>query len=87
MALTRPKNIKTYFAFLDSCVEQRIKDEEKVQQDIEEKVDVRIDMFHHIFHAKDTETGNTGYSKGELTGENDLLVIAGYVYRSSMRNF
>ncbi|KAI4252088.1 MAG: hypothetical protein LQ352_004488, partial [Teloschistes flavicans] len=70
--LTRPKTMKTYLTFVVSCITQRIKAEE-----VAEKADSRKDMFHHVFHAKDLETGNIGYARGELFGEIDLLLMAG----------
>ncbi|KAL8689722.1 MAG: hypothetical protein Q9218_004667 [Villophora microphyllina] len=75
--LTRPKTFKTYLTFVVSNITQRIKAEEEVARGLVEKDDVRKDMFHHIFHAKDIETGNTGYARGELFGEIDVLQMAG----------
>lgn len=34
-------------------------------------------MFHHLFQAKDPETGGPGYAQQELFAESDLLVVAG----------
>lgn len=42
-----------------------------------DSVDVRKDMFHHLFHAKDPLTGGPGYTKAELRAETSLLVVAG----------
>ena len=75
MEYMRPQNIKTYFKWVESCLAQRIKEEEDLQ--VVDKADARKDMFHHIFQAKDPETGNLGYTRGELFSESDLLIIAG----------
>ena len=71
-SITRPKNIRTYLAFLESCITQRISEEQDVQRGAVEKAKIRKDMFHHIYHAKDAETG-----KADLLGEIDLLTAAG----------
>ena len=73
----RPQSIKTYFNWIESCVSQRIKEEEDLQGGVADKVDGRKDMFHYIFQAKDPETGNMGYTRGELFSESDLLIVAG----------
>lgn len=39
--------------------------------------DVRKDMCHYLLQAKDSETGQSGYSPGELLSEASLLIIAG----------
>lgn len=39
--------------------------------------DVRKDMFHFLFRAKDPETGGSGYTEKELREESDLLIIGG----------
>lgn len=77
MEYMRPQSLKTYFKWVESCLAQRIKEEEDIQRGVVDKADVRKDMFHHIFEAKDPETGNLGYTKGELFSESDLLIIAG----------
>ena len=77
MELVRPENLRIYFRFVESCLTQRIKEEQEFQAGRNNKADARKDMFHHIFQAKDPETGNLGYSKGELFSESDLLIIAG----------
>lgn len=38
---------------------------------------MRKDMFHYIFQAKDPETGQPAYSWNELLSEANLLIIAG----------
>ncbi|KAL8784413.1 MAG: hypothetical protein Q9195_009058 [Heterodermia aff. obscurata] len=77
MEYMRPQSITTYFKWVESCLTQRIKEEEDLQNGLVDKAGVRNDMFHHIFQAKDPETGNLGYNKGELFSESDLLIIAG----------
>ena len=37
---------------------------------------IRKDIFHHLLHAKDPETGE-GFSQRELWGESNTLIIAG----------
>ncbi len=39
--------------------------------------DIRKDMFHYLYQAKDPETGQPAYSKDELLAEASLLMIAG----------
>lgn len=77
MEVMRPNNVKAYLKFITSCITQRMKEQEDIQREVVDNTDVRKDMFHHIFQAKDPESGNLGYSKGELFSESDLLVIAG----------
>ncbi|KAL9039352.1 MAG: hypothetical protein Q9214_004912 [Letrouitia sp. 1 TL-2023] len=72
-----PKNVKTYFSFIEDCLKQRISEEKELQTGKVDPKDVRKDMFHYIFQSKDPETGNMGYRHEELFCESDLLIIAG----------
>ena len=61
---------------MDSCLDQRCKEEEEIQADVEMAEAARKDMFHYIFQSKDPETGGPGYSRDELYSESDLLITA-----------
>lgn len=56
---------------------ERTKLEEKLQKDSAGEKDMRKDMFHYLFNAKDSETGKRSYSSDELWSEANLLIIAG----------
>lgn len=71
-----PKEIKRYYAFLDQSVTERIKLEIESEKSGQDK-DMRKDMFHYIYQAKDPETGKPAYSREELLAEASLLIIAG----------
>lgn len=71
-----PKEIKRYYAFLDQRVTERGELEVNLQKSGRDQ-SIRKDMFHYLFQAKDAETGQSAYSKGELLATANLLVIAG----------
>ncbi|KAL8735400.1 MAG: hypothetical protein Q9166_000945 [cf. Caloplaca sp. 2 TL-2023] len=71
-----PKEIKRYYDFLDQNVTERSKLEIETEKSGQDG-DMRKDMFHYIFHAKDPETGKPAYSRKELLAEASLLIIAG----------
>ena len=55
---------------------ERGKQEGELQKSGQDQ-DVRKDMFHYLYQAKDPETGQPAYSKDELLAEASLLTIAG----------
>lgn len=55
---------------------ERIKLETELQNSGQDQ-DMRKDMFHYLFHAKDPETDQPAYPKQELLAEASLLIIAG----------
>lgn len=57
LEIAAPKNVQAWAEFVDSCLTQRIVEEKKTQEKDVATADVRRDMFHHIFGAKDPETG------------------------------
>ena len=71
------KGAQTYTQFTSSCLTQRLDEEIKPEGEELAAPDIRKDFFHHLFQAKDPETGGPGYTREELVEENDLLVIAG----------
>ncbi|KAL9034324.1 MAG: hypothetical protein Q9180_005470 [Flavoplaca navasiana] len=72
-----PENVSNYIRFIESNLSSRIAMEEKGAEKDVNSVDVRKDMFHHLFHAKDPLTGGPGYTRAELRAETSLLVVAG----------
>ena len=70
-----PPDVKSYYEFLEQSVKARRQSEEESQN---EGKQLRQDMFHFLFQAKDPETGGPAYtSEEELFAEANLLVIAG----------
>lgn len=55
----------------------RLKQEIDSQEKQVDTGDVRKDLFHHLFRAKDPLTGGSGYTEQELQEENNLLMVAG----------
>ncbi|KAF4626293.1 hypothetical protein G7Y89_g11869 [Cudoniella acicularis] len=72
-----PKEVKDYYAFVDASVLERTKQEEEALRKKTEENDIRTDMFHYLFNAKNPETGKPAYSPDELNAEANLLIIAG----------
>ncbi|KAL8981373.1 MAG: hypothetical protein Q9205_003823 [Flavoplaca limonia] len=72
-----PENVSNYMRFIESNLSSRIAMEEEGAAKGADSVDVRKDMFHYLFHAKDPLTGGPGYTRAELRVETSLLVIAG----------
>jgi cytochrome P450 len=72
-----PKNIRDYYQFVDDSVLERSKQEEVARKNSVEEKDLRQDMFHYLFNAKDPETSQPAYSPVELNAEANLLIIAG----------
>jgi cytochrome P450 len=56
---------------------ERSKQEEVARKNSAEEKDLRQDMFHYLFNAKDPETSQPTYSPVELNAEANLLIIAG----------
>lgn len=71
-----PKNIRTYYDFVEANVTQRRQEEEILKKSGAEDGQGRKDMFHYLFNATD-ESGNPGYTTDELNAEANLLIIAG----------
>ncbi|KAL8804216.1 MAG: hypothetical protein Q9200_005909 [Gallowayella weberi] len=77
MEMFAPKNVLAYMRFVESNLSSRIAQEIKEGEKNSNPADAREDMFHHLFHARDPETGGPGYRMEELFEETNLLVIAG----------
>jgi cytochrome P450 len=71
-----PEDLKSYAAFVESCLTERTKKEEQLQKEGSNE-DARKDFFHYLFRVKDPETGELGYPPGELFSESELLIVAG----------
>lgn len=72
-----PKSISTFTRFIESNLSSRIAKEQGEAEKGVDSADVRKDMFHHLFQAKDPLTGGPGYTIDELFEETSLLVAAG----------
>ncbi|KUJ13243.1 benzoate 4-monooxygenase cytochrome P450 [Mollisia scopiformis] len=72
-----PKEVRDYYDFVDANVLERTKEEEEAQLKALDEENVRKDMFHYLFTAKNPETGEAALSPEELNGEANLLIIAG----------
>lgn len=75
--LARPKSAQMFVNFSDSCLTMRLKQEEESQEKQLETGEIRKDIFHHLFRAKDPLTGGPGYTRQELRDESNLLLAAG----------
>lgn len=69
--------MRRYFDFLEDSVAQRIQVEQQLTKQTSDQTEVRKDMFHYLFQAKNPNTGAPAYQKDELVAEANLLVIAG----------
>ncbi|KAF2261280.1 benzoate 4-monooxygenase cytochrome P450 [Lojkania enalia] len=69
-----PAKIKNYVRFVEKAVMERLCQEESLQDKGLEAE--RRDMLHYLFHAKDPETRQRGYSQAELVEEADMLTVA-----------
>ena len=72
-----PSEIKAYFQFIEESVAARRKAEELSEQPSKDGQEIREDMFHFLFRAKNPDTGEQAYSQQELLAEANLLVVAG----------
>ncbi|KAL8714556.1 MAG: hypothetical protein Q9220_001504 [cf. Caloplaca sp. 1 TL-2023] len=72
-----PKTAKTYTHFIKTCLTRRINEEKQIREKGIDTADMPKDIFHHLFRAKDPQTGGPGYTEEELFEESDLLVVAG----------
>ncbi|PQE20482.1 benzoate 4-monooxygenase cytochrome P450 protein [Rutstroemia sp. NJR-2017a BBW] len=70
-----PKPVINFYKFLEECVEERKEQEQSLEK--ENSSNGRKDMFHYLFHAKDSETGGPAFSDSELLATANLLVTAG----------
>lgn len=70
-----PPAIADYIKFVETNLSERMKQENQTQDS--NKVPARKDMFHYLFHAKDTATGEPGYNRVELYEDIDMLTVAG----------
>lgn len=70
-----PPAIADYIKFVETNLSERMKQENHTQGS--NKVPARKDMFHYLFHAKDTATGEPGYNSVELYEDIDMLTVAG----------
>ncbi|KAL8948209.1 MAG: hypothetical protein Q9222_005584 [Ikaeria aurantiellina] len=77
LEIASPKTAKVYSQFVRTCLAQRTKEERVIREKGMDTAGVRKDIFHHLFQAKDPQTGGPGYTEDELTEESDLLVVAG----------
>ena len=75
--LAAPKNVRIFQKFADSCLATRMDEEKDLQAKDLDRKDIRKDMLHFLFQAKDPETGGPGYTREELVEENNLLIFAG----------
>lgn len=72
-----PVDIKTWWAWLEDALADRLKEEEKARLDGQDESKAHKDFFHYLFQERDPVTGELGYSKEEYFEECNLLVTAG----------
>ncbi|PQE22498.1 benzoate 4-monooxygenase cytochrome P450 protein [Rutstroemia sp. NJR-2017a BVV2] len=75
LAAVTPKPVIKFYKFLEECVEERKEQEESMEK--HKTKNGRKDMFHYLFHAKDSDTGGPAFSSSELLATANLLVTAG----------
>ncbi|KAF4980974.1 hypothetical protein FZEAL_3131 [Fusarium zealandicum] len=76
LAAAAPPALKNWSSFVEKCFIERVKAEEDLQKFEKPESDSRKDFFHYLCQAVDPETGK-GYSRDELFGESESLIIAG----------
>ncbi|KAF1951452.1 cytochrome P450 [Byssothecium circinans] len=69
----RPAQVVLFDKFVNSSIEQRLEREE--QSEI--WGEAREDMFHFLYHAKDSETGQAAFRGERLVAEAGMLLVAG----------
>lgn len=74
--IASPPAVTNWEKIVASCLDERTKVEEALQNSDHPEQEARKDFFHYLFNAKDPETGS-GYSLSELYGECELLIVAG----------
>ncbi|KAL8742622.1 MAG: hypothetical protein Q9184_008223 [Pyrenodesmia sp. 2 TL-2023] len=77
MERATPAEVRAFLNFTAGCLQDRLDEEKAMQGKGLDENNVRKDMFHYLFRAKDSETGGPGYTQQELFEESDLLVVAG----------
>ena len=71
-----PKDVKSWVNFVADSVTSRIELEKELQgRAVDEEM--RRDMFHYLFQAKDPETGEPAFSEADLIAEANLFLVAG----------
>ncbi|KAF5622875.1 Isotrichodermin C-15 hydroxylase [Fusarium sp. NRRL 52700] len=75
LAAAAPPAFSKWQTFVEQCFTERVQVENNLRG-LWEKGDSRKDFFHYLFQAVDPDTGK-GYSKDELFGESESLIIAG----------
>ncbi|TGO46779.1 hypothetical protein BCON_0308g00090 [Botryotinia convoluta] len=60
LAMVTPKPVIDFYKFLETCVEEREKQEQSTEKNSTENE--RKDMFHYLFQAKDSETGAPAFT-------------------------
>ncbi|KAF7894660.1 uncharacterized protein EAF01_010110 [Botrytis porri] len=75
LAMVTPKPVIDFYKSLETCVEERGKQEQSIEKNSTENE--RKDMFHYLFQAKVSETGAPAFNHTELVATANLLVTAG----------
>ncbi|KAM0562878.1 hypothetical protein ACHAPJ_001718 [Fusarium lateritium] len=76
LAAAAPPALSQWQTFVETCFAERAKVEDEAQNLNKPESDTRKDFFHYLFRAVDPGTGK-GYTKDELFGESESLIIAG----------
>ncbi|KAF4499425.1 Isotrichodermin C-15 hydroxylase [Fusarium agapanthi] len=76
LAVIAPPALSRWQDFVEKCFEERAKVEDDTQKLNKSVADGRKDFFHYLLQAVDPVTGK-GYTKDELFGESESLIIAG----------
>ncbi|KAI1327751.1 cytochrome P450 [Xylariaceae sp. FL0255] len=79
LAATVPQILKNWEQFVAQCFTERTQVEEQLQyqKQIFPESAIRKDFFHYLFQARDPVTGRLAYTKAELLGETENLIVAG----------
>ena len=75
--MVAPDDYSTFNRFIESSLSSRITKEREGGETNLNLANVRKNILHHLFHAKDPENGGSGYTMAELFEETILLVVAG----------
>ena len=76
LEMIAPKDVKMWVNFVADSVASRIELEKELQCRATDE-EMRRDMFHYLFQAKDPETGDPAFSERDLIAEANLFLVAG----------
>lgn len=78
LELAAPPAFKRWERFVEQCLDERTRAEAELERSgNHDAAGGRRDIFYHLFHAADPDTGHRELSRGELYGEAESMIVAG----------